>query len=543
MESSDQPGCLTYSDSDGAHRFALQSETVSIGRQSDQDLQLKDSFVSRRHAVIRRVERGYELSDQKSSHGTYVNGTRIERSALQPGDVLQFGSLNAPRVLFQMGDELSHTSLADDLLQALSRISVSGRREATPAREMEQLNFLLNAARRLNAGAARADILEALLHLSIQLTGVERAFVFLRERGDMRLSRGLRSDGSPLGEDATVSRRAMQSAIESDSKFFVSDTWADVNVAPWDSVLANAIRSIYCIPLRKHVTTSEPAELLGLLYLDSQADAAQLTSIDNALLDTIATEAATLLENALLAEREMEARKAAEELAIAAQIHAGLMSVALPQAPFAAVEAKTVPCREIGGDFYDAVLIGDSLAVVIADVSGKGVPASIVAATLQGIIHAQMLANQDLTEIAAVLNRFLCTRSVGKYATAVLMKLYANGELEWVNCGHVYPLLVTGSAVRRLEENNLMVGLIAEATYSAARARLTTGDRILLSTDGIMEAENAAEEQFGDAHFLACAEAGTIDDILNRVREFQDGRPLQDDCTILQLRYLANQSQ
>jgi serine phosphatase RsbU (regulator of sigma subunit) len=545
MESSAHLGFLTYSDGDGAHRFALQSEAVSIGRHSDQDFQLKDTFVSRRHAMIRRVGSGYELEDQQSSQGTYVNGTRVDRAVLRPGDVLQFGSTKAPKVRFRVegtDEESPPTTLAKDLLTAVSRISSTEAERPAPAREMEALNFLLNAARKLNAGAARADILQALLQLSVQLTRVERGFVFLREGVEMRLALGLRADGSPLSEHSTVSRRAMKCAIESASPFFVSDTLADLDSAPWDSVQANSIRSIYCIPLRKHTSAGHAAEVLGLLYLDSQMDAAHLTSIDSELLSTIAVEAATLLENALMAEKEMEARHAAEELAVAARIHAGLMSVALPQAPYATVEARTVPCREIGGDFYDAVLLPDSLAVVIADVSGKGVPASIVAATLQGIIHAQMLANQGLTDIAALVNRFLCTRSVGKYATAVLMKLYADGVVEWVNCGHVQPLLISGDSVRALEENNLMVGLIAEATYSAATVRISPGDRILLATDGIIEAENVAEEQFGEDRYVSSAQAEKIDEVLRRVRQFQDQQPLQDDCTLFQVRYLGPQS-
>jgi serine phosphatase RsbU (regulator of sigma subunit) len=243
-----------------------------------------------------------------------------------------------------------------------------------------------------------------------------------------------------------------------------------------------------------------------------------------------------------MAEKEMQARQTAEELAIAARIHAGLMSVALPQAPYAALEASALPCREIGGDFYDAVLLPDSLGVVIADVSGKGIPASIVAATLQGIIHAQFLANEPLADIAAVVNRFLCTRSVGKYATAVLMKLFPDGALEYVNCGHIQPLLISSGAATPLQESNLMVGLIPDATYTAATARLAPGDRILLATDGIVEAENAAEEQFGNERFLDSAVSRTIPEILHLVKDFQGRRPSQDDCTLLQLRYLDQSS-
>ena len=153
--------------------------------------------------------------------------------------------------------------------------------------------------------------------------------------------------------------------------------------------MINKIRSIYCIPLRKRDAKSQHAELLGLLYLDSQIGAGNLSEVDHQLLDTIATEAAALLQNALLAEAEYKSRRAREELAVAARIHSGLMSITMPVIPYAVLQAKSIPCYEIGGDFFDAVALDDCVCVAIADVSGKGIPAAIVAATMQGIIHAQ----------------------------------------------------------------------------------------------------------------------------------------------------------
>ena len=531
---------LTYSDSDGAHTVPLEGASTSIGRQPGQDIVLRESYVSRRHAQVDRVGAGYELVDRNSSHGTYVNGARIDRVVLQPGDILQFGSPTAPKIRFQQSSshtESSHPSLAGDLLTALSRISRGGEEPAPAAREIEQLNFLLSAARKLNAGGAKADILQALIQLSIQLTGAERGFVFLHEADGMRLALGLRADGVMVHDGATLSQRAIRRAIESKSKFSVSDTFADIDAAPWDSVIANSIRCIYCIPLRKHVSTAEPGRLLGLLYLDSQVQAGRLTEVDHALLDTIATEAATLLDNALMAETEMRARQAAEELAVAARIHASLMPASLPSTSYAALQARMVPCREIGGDFYDAVVLDDCLGVAIVDVSGKGVPASIVAAMLQGIIHAQMLTGQSLAGIAGLVNRFLCTRNVGKYATMVLLKLFPDGRVEYINCGHVQPLLISDAGVRPLEEANLMVGLIEDAVYCAAQCRVVSGERILLATDGVTEAENDAEEQFGDGRFLAAARLEEIDEILEQLTEFKKHNPAQDDYTLLDIRY------
>jgi GAF domain-containing protein len=195
-----------------------------------------------------------------------------------------------------------------DLFSTLSAFSPIAMDVHRPALEMEKLNFLLGAARQLNADGAITDIFRALLQLSIQLTGVERGFVFLRKNGEMRLALGIRADGSNVDDDSTISHHAMQKSIESESKFSVSDTGVDDNVAAWESVVANSTRSIYCIPLRKHISPAEPNRLLGLLYLDSQIGAGILSEIDDQLLDAVATEASILLDNALLAEAELKAR-------------------------------------------------------------------------------------------------------------------------------------------------------------------------------------------------------------------------------------------
>jgi serine phosphatase RsbU (regulator of sigma subunit) len=531
---------LSYGDQDGEHSLTLERDSTGIGRSPDQDLVLHEPFVSRRHALIQRLDGHYELVDQKSSHGTFVNGARVERARLHHGDTVQFGSLSSAKFQFLLdtgtGSTATH-SLAEELLSAVSVLAPGLKDTRQTGREMEKLNFLLNAARQLNAGGAITDIFKALLQLSIQLTGVERGFVFLREGGEMRLALGLRSDGTIVAEDSTVSRRAMQKAIASERKFSVSDTLADNDASAWASVMANSIRCIYCIPLRKQVSPTEPNRLLGLLYLDSQIGAGSLSEIDHQVLDTVAIEAATLLHNALLADLESKSRLAAEELAVAAAIHSSLMSITLPTVSYAALQARSIPCLAIGGDFYDAVALDDCVYVAIADVSGKGVPASIVAATLQGIIHALMLTGQGLPEIAALVNRFLCTRRVGKYATMVLLKLYPDGQAEYINCGHIPPLLVTGSGTRRLTESNLIVGLIADASYEASRCKLSPGERILLVTDGITEVENGAGEQFGDAELDRVIQSTSLGAMLDCVAKFQATNEAQDDWTLVDIRY------
>lgn len=534
---------LNFRDADGEHSFVLDRESTSMGRSAGQDFVLADPRVSRKHAVIVREDGAYAVVDQASTHGTFVNGVRTERAALKHGDSLQLGSLTGPKLRFQTTSEQTedtdHVSVVSELLSSFPEKTSSADPQNPTAGEIGKLSWLLSAARQLNAGGAIGEILTTLLQLTLQITHVERGFVFLKEGEVMKLARGLNAGGRIIEEDSTVSRRAMQVAIESGSKFSIRDTQRDEAASAWASVISNSIRSVYCIPLRKRDAASDSDSLLGLLYLDSQIGPGYLSEIDHQLLDTIATEAAALLHNALLAEEERKARKAREELAVAAQIQNGLMSIALPLLPWAKLQAKMIPCLEVGGDFFNAAVVDDCLCAGIADVSGKGVSAAIVAATLQGIIHAQLQSRQSLPEIAVQLNQFLSSRSVGKYATLVLLKVHKSGRMEYLNCGHIYPLLVRNSQIQRLPESNMVVGLIPAASYSSGECVLEPGDRLLLVTDGLVEAENEAGEPFGDEGLDKIAHFKDIETILAQVANFQAHNQAQDDCTALQVEYLG----
>ena len=531
---------LRYSDETGHHTVPLDRATISIGRSPSQDVVLNDPAVSRRHATLEREGSTLMIVDQGSTHGTFVNGVRVQRAELKAGYIVQCGSPEGMAISFHGEQTDSRTILIGqgsfgDLLSSMKGIRADDARPA--AQEMEQLNWLLRAARQLNEGGAIEEILQVLLQLTLQLTGVERGFVFLNDGGTMHFAQGLGADGKIEKEDLTISRRAMQTAIESETKFSVSDTLSSDHASDWSSVLINNIRSIYCIPLRKRTATNGPAQLLGLLYLDSQLKIGHLSEVDHQLLDTIATEAAGLLHNALLAEQESKARQAREELAVAASIHSSLMSTVLPVLSYAELQARSVPCLAIGGDFYDAVAMDDSVCVSVVDVSGKGVSAAIVAATLQGIIHAQLMARQSLVEIATLVNRFLCERNVGKYATMIMVRLFSDGRVEYLNCGHIQPLAILGVRVRQFEESNMIVGLIAGAQYASTFDLLQPGERILLATDGVTEAEDTAGTLFSDAGLNEAVLNEDIGVILDQIARFQAPNQAQDDCTLLSIRY------
>lgn len=253
--------------------------------------------------------------------------------------------------------------------------------------------------------------------------------------------------------------------------------------------------------------------------------------------DALAIHARMLLRNATPSKIALDTQIVAEELALAALIHSDLMSIRLPNVSYACLKGKTLPCRAIGGDFFDAIALTDALCAVVADVSGKGAPAAIVAAMLQGIVHAQMLADQPLTAIAGMVNEFLCSRATGKFATMVLLKLRENGTAEYVNCGHVSPILVNSTSVRRLEGSNVVVGLIAASQYRSEACELMPEDRILIFTDGITEAENSQGEQFGDSALECRTQLHSVESVFEHPSKFQGGLERSDDWTLLELLY------
>src|SRR5262249_1253897 len=143
-------------------------------------------------------------------------------------------------------------------------------------------------------------------------------------------------------------------------------------------------------------------------------------------------------------------------------------------------------CKEIGGDFFDAVKTDEGLTVVLADVSGKGVSAALLASTLQGMIYSQLTAGMPLTDIVSAVNRFFTHKHIGeKYATVLIYRVRDDGDLEYVNCGHIPPLVVSGGQVSRPAHGNLPVGLLPDAQYESARVKLTSGDKVVLVTDGV----------------------------------------------------------
>jgi phosphoserine phosphatase RsbU/P len=533
---------LIYVQGNEQRSIVMNRTPFSVGRKVDKDLVIPDPRVSRDHALIVAENGDFFVVDQGSKHGTYVNGERVQRQKLQRNDRVEFGVRDVAYVIFSPQHATSNT--AREFLSQISGIQIS-----TETTDLEKLTLFLEAARKLNTIGVLDEILVTLVDTTLKLIRAERGYVFLKdEEGNLRLAAGRNSKGEALLDDKTISHSILDEALKSNSEFLFTDTSQSLDLAVRQSIVAYDLRTVICMPLRKpQVQTTREApgvsantqEVTGALYLDSRFASRDISSVSHDILRVIATEAASLIENARLVQAEEVSRRYQQELAIAASIQQRLMAVTIPEVPYAKMRGRNLSCKEIGGDFFDVVNTDDGLAVVLADVSGKGVSAAVLASTLQGMVYAHLHARMPLTDIMTSVNRFFTQKHLGeKYATVIITRVRRDGELEYVNCGHVPPLLVSGDQVMRPQHGNLPVGLLADAQYESDRVHLKPGDRFILVTDGVTEAENAHGEFYDNERLEAvAAKTPTLEDIFASVSAFCEGNPLGDDCTVVELLY------
>src|SRR5579863_6271223 len=306
----------------------------NVGRKVDKDLVIADPRVSRDHAQIMQEGQDFFLVDLGSKHGTFVNGERIQRQKLERGDRLEFGARDSAYVLFNPANKSSNTAR-----EFLSQISGIGIKAETS--ELQTLRLFLEAARKLNTAGVLDEILITMLDVTLQLTRAERAYVFLKdEEGKLRLAAGRNAKKEPLLDDKTISHSILDESMRSNSEFLLTDTSQSLDLAGRQSIVAYDLRTVVCIPLRKlqvqatrDAQTPDPsvaAQAMGVLYVDSRFASRDISGVSHEILHAIATEAASLIENARLVQAEEESRRYQQELSIAASIQQRLKQGKIP---------------------------------------------------------------------------------------------------------------------------------------------------------------------------------------------------------------------
>ncbi len=525
----------------------------SMGRHSENDLILRDSRVSRKHAVI--LERGAELwlEDLESLHGVRVNEVKVAQAKkLTGGDVVDFGLEDGYRIIIVEKSEA-------EIRRLMGRMPGSGAAGTT---ELSKLRALTEVARSLEHAMSTQDVLSAVIEAALTVTGCERGFLLLEHKGTLTVELGRDGSGRPLdAAQLPVPLDLIQRALKErkDLLSFQFDLLADWSSRFNDSLGSLDLRSVLCVPLlrlRGSVGAGETMsatmdDTVGLIYMDSQVTEIVNQQGNRELLQTLALEASTILENARLLEEERKRHRLEQELALARTIQANLLPRKLVAEGYLAAVGSSIPTHQVGGDFYDVLRRPDgSWLAAVADVSGKGVGAALLASLLQGVMLEAASAGAALDEWLPRLNRFLLERTAGeKYATMFACCVDASGMMRYVNAGHSRPFLLhsqrpAGPELEALEKDGFPVGLLDVATYPVEQVQLEPGDTVVLFSDGVEEGRRGPQEFFGRERIAASVVEnsrlslqGLHDGLRKALTDYLDGVEPHDDATLLLLRY------
>ena len=533
---------LEVTDALGRRIVPIAKDAFGIGRRETNDLRLAGSEVSRDHAEIAVENNRFVLRDRNSRYGTYVNGDQVTERALAHGDRIRLGRTGGAEMVFL---------LADSQPQSESKATT------TAVGDLRQIAALLEGLRALGSGRVLDDVLALVMDSAIDVSGAERGFIMLAPAEsnelEFKMARG-RGHTTLSGVSFATSRKIPEEVFRTGEGRIVADLLDGELASMHMHTVALGVRNVLCVPLRlvRYVDKAEAIgeeRRIGVLYLDSKEKGSLLSSSTRAALETLATEAAVAIENARLYRETMEKARMEQEMRIAAEIQQALLPKSGRVGSYFRAAAASLPCRSIGGDFYDYVdMPGGSLGFALGDVAGKGPPAALLSAMMQGIFAAQAASSDGPSQTIARVNLALYRRGIeSRFVTLMYGVLDPDGSLIYCNAGHNPPLIINSSGtgtVRRLDRGGPIVGLFESATYEDETVRLTPGDWLVVFSDGISEALSAAGEEYGESRIVTCVEENValepprlLEALFSNVRDFAKGAAQSDDITAMVLRF------
>jgi sigma-B regulation protein RsbU (phosphoserine phosphatase) len=530
---------LEVSDALGHRIVTIEKLPFAIGRRETNDLRLGGSEVSRDHAEIVQEGSRFVLRDRGSRFGTYVNGETVTERVLEPGDTIRVGRGGGAELVFLLADQTGVTA-------APAASAAIG--------DLRHVAALLEGLRALGSGRVLDDVLALVMDSAIEVSGAERGFIMLEaeEASTLEFKLGRARGRTTLpGSRFETSRKIPEQVFETGQPRIIADLLDGDLANVHMGTVALGIRHVLCVPLRlvRYLDTveDEPIEKnIGVLYLDSREKGSLLSSSTRSALETLATEAAVAIENARLYRETLEKARLDQEIRIAAEIQQALLPRLSYAGAFFDAAGSTLPCRSLGGGFFDYVALpGGSFAFALGDVAGKGPPAALLSAMVQGIIAAQSASTDGPSATLTRVNHAMLRRAIeARYATTFYGVLAQDGQVTSCNAGHNPPLVMGKNGLRRLDRGGPPLGLFDAIPFQEETVGLEPGDWVIVFSDGVSEALSAAGEEFGDARIAEVARAHydheptvLLEALLSSVRTFATGAPQSDDVTALVVRY------
>ena len=429
---------------------------------------------------------------------------------------------------------------------AASKVGVSSQTLTGASVLSLDLVSVLKASQALSSEILLPRLLDRMLEIVIENAGAERA-IFVTERKasliieaerDIRTRRSRVQlseplEGSPLVCEAIVRyvARALQDVVIHDAKVdnrFASDGY----------LTTNRPRSILC------TAVMHQGKLAGILYLENNLIEGAFTPDRVEVLRLLSAQIAVSIENARFHEQGRELARMQEEFRLAAKIQQELLPQTAPEIPGYTICGRNIPALAVGGDYFDFIRMDQNrLAVCIGDVSGKGLPASLLMANLQATLRGQTLLRSSPSECLRRANHLLhASTSPEKFATLFYAILDTSlHRLHYCNAGHEHPLLLRADGSSTLlAKGGIGLGMLEDFSFEEESAEFGRGDLLLLYTDGITEAMDQRLEQFGRDRLLALvqesrnhAAASTVNAVIAAVNAHRNDWPQSDDITLV----------
>ncbi|MGO9113446.1 MAG: SpoIIE family protein phosphatase [Thermoguttaceae bacterium] len=541
--------------------FPLDRESAVLGRHPDCDIVLDSGAVSRQHARIQRIDDKFYIEDMQSRNGTYINGRQIgERYLLNDQDrimlcdvvmVFNGGPANTKPASNRATVSILETRAlmvddesTDNSSTVMTRLDISSgssslRLEVNP---QAKLKALMEISRNLGRALVLNDVLPKVLDSLLTIfPQADRGVMVLRDSDSGKLiPKALKHRRPELVDTVRISRTIVQGVMASKEAILSADAASDKRFEASESIVGFHIRSVMCAPL----ITSQ-GDVTGVIQIDTSDQRNRFSRDDLEVLASVACQAAIAVENAELHEMAVRDEKRSRELEVAHDVLRGFLPSRAPRIMGYDFFHFYEPANELGGDYYDYIpLSGRRLAVVVADVSGKGIPASLLMARLSADVRYCLASEPSPALAVAQLNRvFFAAGWEDRFVTLILAVLDPlRHELTLVDAGHPPAYLQhAGKVIPAVDEANirLPLGVMDNAEYLQVSHPLEPGDQLVLYTDGITEAMNERNELYGFERLhrqmkVPCAGAGAFaQSILGNVKEFVGKRSQSDDMCLV----------
>lgn len=530
---------------DGApFEVPVDTESLVIGRSAEADVSISDRSLSRRHARLFLDGGALMIEDLGSRHGTFVNGSQIDEPVVVlAGDVI---SLAGSTITLRELGEQEEPSTAQSVFRSAETILDQARSRAPdPAEaghdELRRWAERLGIVNEVHEALAQSGGIDELLDLILDRVFLhlrpQHGAIFLKEGDDIVCVRHRTRPGAC--EEFPESRSLVSEVIGKGQAAVVTDARTDARFVDARSMHVAGVRTLVAAPLMT------PDGALGMIVLCSDTLASQFSEEDLELLVPLASAAALRIRNVKLAEEAAERRRYEREVAIARRIQEVLLPSQMPVLTGYGVYGSNTPSLGVSGDYFQVFGRAESeeCVLLLADVSGKGIAASLITAYLDALCCCTLDTGLGPGASFQEISRRLHLRTPpDRFATAFLGFLdLATGSLRFASAGHDPAILQRrDGSVEWLERTGVPLGLFPDMGYDTGEAQLDPGDTLMVYSDGLTEAANPADEEFGRERLArVCLEnrergpesiAAALDAALEN---FVEGRPYHDDRTVV----------